>query len=84
MSKEFFLDERRDEIALMRRNDGDAVAQHAQSDDEVFGRWRAAMRFARNQARRTKRCRETQSGDLDSDNGSRFGLLLTQAEHAKQ
>jgi hypothetical protein len=29
MSKEFFLDEQREEIALMRRNDGDAVAQHA-------------------------------------------------------
>jgi hypothetical protein len=31
MSKEFFLDEWREQIALMRRNNGDAVAQHGEA-----------------------------------------------------
>jgi hypothetical protein len=30
MPKEFFLDEQRYEIALMRRNNGDGVSRHAE------------------------------------------------------
>jgi hypothetical protein len=30
-SKEFFLDEWREQIALMRRNNGDAVSQHSEA-----------------------------------------------------
>jgi hypothetical protein len=43
MSKRFFLNERCDQIALLRRNDGDVVSQHAQDVGKVFVGWRAAM-----------------------------------------
>jgi hypothetical protein len=41
--KEFFLDEWRQEIASLRRNNGDAVSQHDERDEKPFAEWRAAM-----------------------------------------
>jgi hypothetical protein len=38
MSKNSFPDEQRYEIGLMRRNDGDAVAQHAEHFSKAFAR----------------------------------------------
>jgi hypothetical protein len=36
LSKNSFLDEQRYEIGLMRRNDGDAVLQHAEHFSKAF------------------------------------------------
>jgi hypothetical protein len=36
MPKKSFLDEPRDMIASMRRNNGDAVFQHLEDDDKAF------------------------------------------------
>ena len=41
--KKSFLDEPRDMIAAMRRNNGDAVFQHVEDDDKAFVEWRSAM-----------------------------------------
>jgi hypothetical protein len=43
MPKKYFLDEPRDMIASMRRNNGDAIFQHLEDDDKAFVEWRSAM-----------------------------------------
>jgi hypothetical protein len=43
MPKKSFFDEPRDKIAPMRRNNGDAVSQHAEDHDKAFVEWRSAM-----------------------------------------
>jgi hypothetical protein len=44
MPKEFFPDEWREQTASLRRNNGDAVAQHDEEEDNSFVERRAAMR----------------------------------------
>jgi hypothetical protein len=78
--KKSFLDEPRDMIASMRRNNGDAAFIMSNDDNEVFVEWRAAMRSFPAIAEK----RGIWSAGRPSPTRSRFGLLLAQAEHSEQ
>src|SRR6202171_1701174 len=78
--KKSFLDEPRDMIAAMRRNNGDAVFQHVEDDDKAFVEWRSAMHSVGAQ----RRCRNMVRSLAVANARSGFGLLPVQTEHPEQ
>jgi uncharacterized CHY-type Zn-finger protein len=86
MSKKYLTDEQNYKIALMRRNDGDAVSQHAAHVGKAFACRRAAMQLSQHIAREVRTTMSERKRVICgvATARSRLRLLLAQTKPPEQ